>query len=110
MPDVTLDQAAAGAEHLACAIESLVVPGISVTASLGVTCSVLGAASVQELIDQADKSLYVAKHRGRNRVERFAPERPDFAEALAAHDGRGGSESRLRSRSTSIFPTTPSRP
>ena len=43
-------------------------PGISVTASFGVSDSTLGARSIEELLGQADKAMYKAKEGGRNRV------------------------------------------
>ena len=46
-------------------------PNLSITASLGVSSISLHPTSPQELLDQADKCLYVAKRNGRNQVVRF---------------------------------------
>lgn len=45
---------------------------LSVTASFGVSCSNHSITSLEQLISQADKSMYQAKIRGRNRVVRFS--------------------------------------
>lgn len=45
-----------------------------VTASIGVSDLSFGAREPQELINQADKCLYVAKRQGRNQVVLFQPE------------------------------------
>lgn len=71
MRDTDLATAAENAEQLRLAIAAIQHPKLSVTASLGVSCRSLGAHSPQELLDQADKCLYVAKQNGRNRVVRF---------------------------------------
>jgi two-component system cell cycle response regulator len=74
MPDTSPGTAAAVAERLRHAVESqpFVVrqsgASLNITASLGIACSVHGAASAEELVRQADRALYEAKHGGRNRV------------------------------------------
>ncbi len=52
-------------------------PELRVSASFGVSTTKFGAKDVEELIDQADKSLYRAKKEGRNRVESW---KNDFEE------------------------------
>jgi diguanylate cyclase (GGDEF)-like protein len=71
MPDTTLDDAELRAERIRLAIKALRVGDLKVTASLGVSSYVLKAASPQDLLDQADKCLYVAKRNGRNQVVRY---------------------------------------
>ncbi len=71
MRDTDLAAAAQNAERLRQAIAAIQHSKLSVTASLGVSCRSLGAHSPQELLDQADKCLYVAKQTGRNRVVTF---------------------------------------
>ena len=69
--DLNLVDAAQAAERLRAAVAARNPSGLTVTASLGVSCGSLGAGSIQELLDQADKALYVAKRTGRNRVVRW---------------------------------------
>ena len=45
-----------------------------ITMSFGVSCFSLGATSPLELVDQADKALYVAKKAGRNQVGQWTEE------------------------------------
>lgn len=78
-----LEQAVLTAERYRCAIEALSLPEITVTASLGVSSSALGAANAQEMIDQADKCLYIAKRQRRNQVVRW-DQVPDDAKADSA--------------------------
>ena len=42
-----------------------------ITVSAGVSTRVLGARSLQELLEQSDEALYVSKRTGRNRVTAF---------------------------------------
>ena len=44
---------------------------MTVTASFGVSTRAMGARTLEELIDQADQSLYKSKQAGRNRVTMF---------------------------------------
>jgi diguanylate cyclase (GGDEF)-like protein/PAS domain S-box-containing protein len=71
MPGTDLDEAELRAERIRLAIRALKPAEISVTASLGVSDVSQMPGSPQELLDQADKCLYVAKRSGRNRVVRF---------------------------------------
>ncbi|MBL0371270.1 PleD family two-component system response regulator [Rhizobium sp. KVB221] len=74
MPDTGLDTAASVAERLRSIIEAepfeLRSAGISlnITASVGISSTVWGAQSADQLLKQADRALYEAKHGGRNRV------------------------------------------
>jgi diguanylate cyclase (GGDEF)-like protein len=74
-PATSLDDATRLAERIRQSIAQSVrvstYPELLVTASLGLACtSDPRAASVRDLIDQADQALYLGKHRGRNRVVR----------------------------------------
>lgn len=71
MPGLTIDQARQAAERIRTEMAKLRFADFSITASLGVSSVSLGAASTEELLDQADKCLYVAKRNGRNRVVSF---------------------------------------
>jgi diguanylate cyclase (GGDEF)-like protein/putative nucleotidyltransferase with HDIG domain/PAS domain S-box-containing protein len=93
------DGAEQAAERYRLAIESNAAAGISVTASLGVSCIEHGAPTPQLLIDEADKALYAAKQTGRNRVVRWDRMPNDLpAERLAAAaiaaDGNGAAAHR----------------
>jgi len=74
MPDTPPETAAAVAERLRHVVENqpflLKQSGtqLNITASLGLSSTVFGATSAEELIRQADRALYEAKHGGRNRV------------------------------------------
>ena len=82
MPDTNLDEAELRAERIRLAIKCLAMDEIRVTASLGVSSIGQKAASPQDLLDQADKCLYVAKRHGRNQVVRY-----DKAQKLIAQLG-----------------------
>lgn len=62
-------------ERLRRRVEALKPENIPVTASLGFTnLSVHGQPTIDAMYDAADRALYAAKHRGRNRVERATPD------------------------------------
>jgi diguanylate cyclase (GGDEF)-like protein/putative nucleotidyltransferase with HDIG domain/PAS domain S-box-containing protein len=71
LPDADIIAASQAAERFRFTIETKSCGGVSVTASVGVSTLDLGAESPQALLDQADKCLYAAKRRGRNRVVRW---------------------------------------
>lgn len=78
LPGKSLASAAEVAEQLRSRIAALEFTNLTVTSSFGVSCGNLGAGSCQELLDEADKSLYFSKHNGRNRVTRWDNVPADF--------------------------------
>ncbi len=71
MPHTEIDKAMLVSEQLRQVVASLQFEEVSITASFGVSDMSVGAATAQELLDQADQSLYGAKRNGRNRVVRY---------------------------------------
>ncbi|MCA9264859.1 MAG: diguanylate cyclase [Planctomycetales bacterium] len=71
LPHADLTGACEIAERVRIAVAEIPFDELSVTASLGVSDMSLGAKNPQEMLDQADKCLYVAKRGGRNRVVRW---------------------------------------
>lgn len=85
MPGAELGQAVKVAEQAKAAIAKSVagqlktkVP-LAVTSSFGVSSLTHGAKNVAELLNQADKALYLAKQSGRNKVSRWDQVRDDKA-------------------------------
>lgn len=79
--DITSHQAVQFAQSIKDQIEALDIPHAKskcsehITLSIGVTsCDQLSCANVKEPIEQADKALYIAKEKGRNRIEIFTKE------------------------------------
>jgi diguanylate cyclase (GGDEF)-like protein/PAS domain S-box-containing protein len=68
LPHTDINGAIETAERFRMAIESSDFSGIQVTSSFGVSSISFGAADESEIVDQADKALYIAKEKGRNRV------------------------------------------
>ena len=71
LPGATIAVAAQVAERFRQAVEDRRPAGLAVTASFGVASTEFEARQPQELLDQADRSLYAAKRLGRNRVTRW---------------------------------------
>jgi diguanylate cyclase (GGDEF)-like protein len=69
LPGAALEEAADVANRLRSALEHARPAGLTVTASFGVAAAVGAGAHFDELFADADASLYLAKARGRNRVE-----------------------------------------
>ena len=67
----TLTEATAAAEQLRLAIQACLFEKVSVTASLGCATRSSLTMSPQQMLENADKSLYFAKRNGRNQVIRW---------------------------------------
>ncbi|APZ93104.1 diguanylate cyclase [Fuerstiella marisgermanici] len=96
LPDATIDQAELRAEEIRRAIMALKFERVSnfvITASLGVSATSESPESPQDLLDQADRSLYAAKRNGRNRVARWDVAKHNMAketdEATPPRDDEG---------------------
>jgi diguanylate cyclase (GGDEF)-like protein/PAS domain S-box-containing protein len=84
LPGLEMEAAAEQAERYRRAVEVLQFPGFSVSISLGVAGAIPAGKDAHELIEQADKCLYVAKRSGRNRVVRWDQLPPEQAAEPAA--------------------------
>jgi len=71
MPHQCLDTAAKAAERIRQEIAAFDFSGLRCTTSVGVSSLELNPENMQDLIDQADKCLFVAKRNGRNQVVRW---------------------------------------
>lgn len=71
VPGLDLDAVQSFAEKIREGMSKLVFPEFTITASLGISDMSYGADDPQQLLDQADKCLYVAKRNGRDQVVRF---------------------------------------
>ncbi len=102
MPDTNIDEAELRAERIRLAIRTLAIGDLRVTASLGVSSMEYHAASPQDLLDQADKCLFVAKRHGRNQVVRF-----DKAQKQIAQLGDSAAPERRKSPHSSTAVSIP---
>lgn len=68
LPDITLKKAADIADRVRLAIRDDSSSGVPVTMSFGVSSLIFNSNDPDELVNQADKALYIAKESGRNRV------------------------------------------
>jgi diguanylate cyclase (GGDEF)-like protein/PAS domain S-box-containing protein/putative nucleotidyltransferase with HDIG domain len=71
LPHIDVESAFVAAERFRKSIMAAEFDGIQITLSLGISSSTLGASEPQELLQQADKSLYLAKFNGRNQSVRW---------------------------------------
>jgi diguanylate cyclase (GGDEF)-like protein len=93
LPSTDAEKATGVADHARCRIAENKVQDIQVTASFGVSGLAAGMTDPQQLLDQADKALYQAKDRGRNRVVRWNEVTPkNDAPDPASADSADGSE------------------
>lgn len=80
IPSTSFEDGHAVAERLRVAIETATWPISRVTASIGVSGLEAGAQLPRELLDQADKALYLAKETGRNRVACWGQTKEELAQ------------------------------
>jgi PAS domain S-box-containing protein len=69
--DLAIDKATLIADRLRRRVAAPAFARVPVTVSFGVTSSLFGAGSWQELVKQADDALYASKDSGRNRLTRW---------------------------------------
>jgi diguanylate cyclase (GGDEF)-like protein len=84
LPETNLLEAALIADRLCTQIRNTAVPGLGrITVSIGAASFPKHALSSEDLIERADKALYVAKNSGRDQVRLFEPEQQpiDFPSA-----------------------------
>ncbi|MFQ2542843.1 diguanylate cyclase [Aeromonas caviae] len=79
LPGLSEAQAMAVAERLRKIVaqpgeEKGAEPAVCITVSIGIASQREGPFNLDELLSRADQALYLAKHNGRNRVERYSPE------------------------------------
>jgi diguanylate cyclase (GGDEF)-like protein len=73
MPETALEAAVSACERLRIAVSQAPIDvdgrNFEITVSVGIAQWARGAESIEGLIDRADRALYGAKQRGRNRTE-----------------------------------------
>ena len=77
LSNCTINGAEESAKRIALSLAEnpLVIDGksIKVTVSIGVATILVNHSSFEQLLNDADKAMYIAKEKGRNRIELFAP-------------------------------------
>ncbi len=86
LPSTDVEKAVVVAEYARCQIAKNKVQDIQVTASFGVAGLVAEMTDPQQLLDQADQALYLAKDRGRNRVVRWSDVAPPTRSGAAGQN------------------------
>ena len=84
LPDTSLLEAALIADRLCAQIRGTPVPGLGrITTSIGAAAYPKHASNMDDLVERADKALYVAKNSGRDQVRLYEPEQApvDFPSA-----------------------------
>lgn len=104
LPHTDIDTATAIGEKIRLAVAAAEFPQLSVTASLGVSSITLGPKEPHDMLDQADKCLYVAKRNGRNQVVRFDQIPEDVEVDESAVSRTRPEESNFESDGTSQVP------
>ena len=98
LPNTSIHQACVVAEQIRTAIEELNPAGLTITTSIGVSALSEKPESPEDMLEQADKCLYVAKRNGRNQVVRWddVPDDVEVDENTISRDGTEHLESRNR--------------
>jgi len=71
LPNTSIHKACVVAEQIRVAVEELNPAGLSITTSIGVSALSENPDSPEDMLEQADKCLYIAKRNGRNQVIRW---------------------------------------
>ena len=92
LPETTIEEAVCASEQARSSIEAIRLEDaadLQVTVSIGIADTSFNACEPQELINQADKCLYVAKGNGRNQVVQYCA---SVADVSIAQTSGGASE------------------
>jgi len=87
-PGQKLEIALRIAERIRKTIEKEPCGGVNITVSIGVSSIEHNATGPNELLDQADKALYIAKKSGRNRVIPWGTEYKESSESITEKDNK----------------------
>jgi diguanylate cyclase (GGDEF)-like protein len=104
LPSTDIEKATVVAEYARRRIAEKKVQDIQVTASFGVAAFTAETTDSQQLLDQADQALYLAKDRGRNRVIRWneVPPKDSPADA-AATDKNAPQDDEVHTRAVQVL-------
>lgn len=85
LPETSLFEAALIADRICSQIRNCHVPGLGrITCSIGAASFPKQASSAAELVERADKALYVAKNSGRDQIRIYEGEETEAPQALPA--------------------------
>ena len=98
LPNTSIHQACVVAEQIRTAVQELIPAGLEITTSIGVSALSGNPISPEDMLEQADKCLYVAKRNGRNQVVRWddVPDDIEIDETTISRNETDASESRNR--------------
>ncbi|MDB2685697.1 diguanylate cyclase [Mariniblastus sp.] len=98
LPNTSIHQACVVAEQIRAAVQELNPAGMAITTSIGVSALSENPKSPEDMLEQADKCLYVAKRNGRNQVVRWddVPDDIEVDESKISRGDEGQPESRNR--------------
>lgn len=102
LPNTNIHKACVIAEQVRIALQEFKPAGLPVTTSIGVSALSEGSTSPEDMLEQADKCLYIAKRNGRNQVVRW-DDVPDDIEVDESENSSHDSAEHLETRNRIPF-------